>query len=96
VLAYFSWIKTPYHHCFLTCLLLGTIGGYGISSNSLTLPNASDHISLATILSSISSSSRRNFVAIETPCNIFERELIEGDGENSVATIAEVIKICFF
>ncbi|KAF7726740.1 hypothetical protein EC973_008514 [Apophysomyces ossiformis] len=52
----------------------GIIGGYGVCSNSMALPLAVDHVSLSKVLQSCKNLS--NFVAVEVPFNLFEREAI--------------------
>lgn len=56
----------------------GRIGGYGICSNALHVPTTEDHLSLKTIVKSRQDHGWKldNFVAIETPLNLFERELV--------------------
>ncbi|RIB17572.1 NADP-dependent oxidoreductase domain-containing protein [Gigaspora rosea] len=56
---------------------IGRIGGYGICSNAMAIPTTSDHISLPIILEKIPESRRHNFVAIQVPFNIFERDVIQ-------------------
>lgn len=56
----------------------GRIGGYGICSNALHMPTADDHLSLKTIMRSRPEYGWEldNFVAIEAPLNLYERELV--------------------
>ncbi|CAI2174124.1 9065_t:CDS:2, partial [Funneliformis geosporum] len=76
----------------------GRIGGYGICSNSMAISTASDHISLPTIYEKLSNSSKTNFVAIQVPFNLFERDLIQrGLGQKcSLAEYAESNDIFIF
>ncbi|CAG8458327.1 12789_t:CDS:10 [Ambispora leptoticha] len=75
----------------------GRIGGYGICSNSMAIPKANDHISLPKILADLPANSRYNLVAIETPLNIFERDVLESNGElHSLADIAKMNDIFLF
>ncbi|CAG8436689.1 6382_t:CDS:10 [Ambispora gerdemannii] len=75
----------------------GRIGGYGICSNSMAIPKAIDHISLPKILADLPVNSRHNLVAIETPLNIFERDVLERNGElHSLADIAKMNDISLF
>ncbi|CAG8593060.1 7593_t:CDS:2 [Dentiscutata erythropus] len=69
--------------CLLHILDCRRIGGYGICSNSMTTPTTSDYISLPTILEKIPESRKHNFVAIQVPFNIFERDVIQiGSSQN--------------
>ncbi|KAG0349980.1 hypothetical protein BGZ54_004100, partial [Gamsiella multidivaricata] len=56
----------------------GRIGGYGICSNALHLPTTEDHLSLKAIMRTRADFGwkKENFVAIEVPLNLFERELV--------------------
>ncbi|KAF9984829.1 hypothetical protein BGZ65_012517 [Modicella reniformis] len=56
----------------------GRIGGYGICSNALHMPTTDDHLSLKTIVTTRLDHGWKleNFVAIEAPLNLFERELV--------------------
>ncbi|KAF9435287.1 hypothetical protein BGZ76_006564 [Entomortierella beljakovae] len=56
----------------------GRIGGYGICSNSLHIPTAEDHLSLKAIAKTRENFGWNldNFVAIQAPLNLFERELV--------------------
>ncbi|CAG8598073.1 4092_t:CDS:2 [Acaulospora colombiana] len=74
------------------CNWTGRIGGYGVCSNTMAIPTASDHISLPAILEKLSKPSRQNFVAIQVPFNLFERDVIrKGVGRQcSLAQYAEV------
>ena len=58
----------------------------------MAIPTANDHISLPKIFEKLSISSKKNFVAIQTPFNLFERDLIQrGVGQTcSLAEYAEV------
>ncbi|RIA89490.1 NADP-dependent oxidoreductase domain-containing protein [Glomus cerebriforme] len=69
----------------------GRIGGYGINSNSMAISTASDHISLPKIFEKLSNPSKKNFVAIQTPFNLFERDLIQR-GIGQTCSLAEYAK----
>jgi len=57
----------------------------------MAVPSSNDNVSLPLLLSKLSPQSRHNFVAIETPFNIFEREAIwNNGGEKTLAELAEV------
>ncbi|KAI8095029.1 NADP-dependent oxidoreductase domain-containing protein [Gilbertella persicaria] len=64
----------------------GTIGGYGVCSNTMAFPTAADHVSLKSVLESCANPS--NFLAIQVPFNLYEREAIVSDNK-SVAEIAK-------
>ncbi|CDH56668.1 aldo keto reductase family protein [Lichtheimia corymbifera JMRC:FSU:9682] len=64
----------------------GTIGGYGVCSNTMALPAAADHVSLKDVLNACIKP--ENFVAIEAPVNLFEREVVFGD-QKTVSDIAK-------
>lgn len=66
---------------------IGTIGGYGVCSNTMALPAAADHVSFKDVLSACDKPD--NFVAIEAPVNLFEREVVFGD-QKTVSDIAKV------
>ncbi|KAI8977122.1 NADP-dependent oxidoreductase domain-containing protein [Mycotypha africana] len=70
----------------------GSMGGYGICSNTMAFPNAVDHISLNEIIKACPKSNQ-NLLAIQVPFNLYEREAIvkaEDDvGAKTVAQIAE-------
>lgn len=71
----------------------GRIGGYGICSNALHVSTTDDHLSLETIVESRSDHGweLNNFVAIEAPLNLYERELVsEAFPEKSLAREAKV------
>ncbi|KAG0173141.1 hypothetical protein DFQ28_005653 [Apophysomyces sp. BC1034] len=63
----------------------GVIRGYGVCSNTMALPLAVDHVSLPQVLKACANLS--NFVAVEVPINLFEREAILSDG--SVSDVAK-------
>lgn len=69
----------------------GTIGGYGVCSNTLALPAAADHISLTDIIKACSDPS--NFVAAQVPFNLFEREAIVASENDERRTVAEIAKV---
>ncbi|KAF9898342.1 hypothetical protein BX616_004159 [Lobosporangium transversale] len=56
----------------------GRIGGYGMCSNALHLPTTEDHLSLKAIIKTRMDFgwSLDNFVALQAPLNLFERELV--------------------
>ncbi|KAF8965010.1 hypothetical protein BGZ46_000669 [Entomortierella lignicola] len=56
----------------------GRIGGYGICSNALHMPTTEDHLSLKAIVKTRTDFGWNldNFVAIQAPLNLFERELV--------------------
>lgn len=64
----------------------GTIGGYGICSNTMAFPTAEDHVSLTKLIQSCTRP--ENLVAIQTPFNLFEREAVISKQE----TVAEMAK----
>lgn len=69
----------------------GTIGGYGVCSNTLALPSAADHVSLTDIIKACPNPS--NFIAAQVPFNLYENEAIipaENDNRKTVAEIAKV------
>ncbi|KAI8080585.1 NADP-dependent oxidoreductase domain-containing protein [Thamnidium elegans] len=68
----------------------GTIGGYGVCSNTLALPNAADHISLTDILKACPNLA--NFVAAEVPFNLYERDAIVTSENDEKRTVAEIAK----
>ena len=51
-----------------------------------------DHISLPKIFEKLSNSSKKNFVAIQTPFNLFERDLIQ-KGVGQTCSLAEYAKV---
>ncbi|KAI8596997.1 NADP-dependent oxidoreductase domain-containing protein [Dissophora ornata] len=56
----------------------GRIGGYGICSNALHMPTTEDHLSLKAIVKTRQDFGWKseNFVAIQVPLNLFEREAV--------------------
>ncbi|KAG0061965.1 hypothetical protein BGZ89_011021 [Linnemannia elongata] len=68
----------------------GRIGGYGICSNALHIPTTEDHLSLKTILKTRQDFGWKleNFVAVQAPFNLFERDLIT-DTESTKSLAAE-------
>ncbi|KAF9092810.1 hypothetical protein BGX27_001721 [Mortierella sp. AM989] len=56
----------------------GRIGGYGICSNAMHMPTTEDHLSLKAIAKTRTDFgwNLENFVAIQAPLNLFERELV--------------------
>ncbi|KAI7891905.1 NADP-dependent oxidoreductase domain-containing protein [Mucor mucedo] len=68
----------------------GTIGGYGVCSNTLALPAAADHISLTDIIKTCPNPS--NFVAAQVPFNLFEREAVVASENDERRTVAEIAK----
>ncbi|GJJ72291.1 uncharacterized protein EMPS_04648 [Entomortierella parvispora] len=56
----------------------GRIGGYGICSNALHIPTTEDHLSLKAIMRTRQDFQWKaeNFLAIEAPLNLFERDLV--------------------
>ncbi|KAI9269094.1 NADP-dependent oxidoreductase domain-containing protein [Phascolomyces articulosus] len=66
----------------------GVIGGYGVCSNTMALPSSVDHVSLTQVLEACSKPD--NFVAIEAPFNIFEREVAIGHDNNK--TVSDIAK----
>jgi hypothetical protein len=82
--------RTGFHHCTHLTGLLGTIGGYGICSNTMAFPQASDHVSLTEVIKSCSKLS--NFVAAEVPFNLYERESIVSGENDTTKTVAEITK----
>ncbi|GBB91724.1 hypothetical protein RclHR1_01910008 [Rhizophagus clarus] len=69
----------------------GRIGGYGICSSSMAISIAADHISLPKIYDKLSNSSKKNFIAVQTPFNLFERDLIQ-KGVGQTCSLAEYAK----
>jgi aryl-alcohol dehydrogenase-like predicted oxidoreductase len=65
----------------------GTIGGYGVCSNTMSLPTAADHVSLRDTLAACNN--KNNLVAIQVPFNLYEREAVQSEME-TIADIAEV------
>lgn len=74
----------------ITLIYVGTIGGYGVCSNTLALPSAADHISLTDVIKACSNPS--NFVAAQVPFNLFEREAIVASENDERRTVAEIAK----
>ncbi|CAB4400392.1 unnamed protein product [Rhizophagus irregularis] len=72
-------------------VMKGRIGGYGICSNSMAISIAADHISLPKIFEKLSNSSKKNFMSIQTPFNLFERDLIQR-GVGQTCSLAEYAK----
>ncbi|KAI8332985.1 NADP-dependent oxidoreductase domain-containing protein [Blakeslea trispora] len=69
----------------------GTIGGYGICSNTMAFPTAADHVSLKQVLESCAKP--QNFVAVQVPFNLYEKEAILGHNSlDMTQTIAEFAK----
>lgn len=71
----------------------GRIGGYGICSNALHIPTTEDHLSLKTILKTRQDFGWKleNFVAVQAPFNLFERDLITNtESTKSLAAEAKV------
>ena len=56
----------------------GRIGGYGICSNALHIPTTEDYLSLKAIMRTRRDFGWKaeNFLAIEAPLNLFERDLV--------------------
>lgn len=65
----------------------GTINGYGVCSNTMAFPGAADHISLEKVIESCSHPD--HFAAIQVPFNLFEREAIVQEDNQTVADVAE-------
>ncbi|KAF9908314.1 hypothetical protein EC991_009958 [Linnemannia zychae] len=77
----------------------GRIGGYGICSNALHIPTTEDHLSLKTILKTQQDFGWKleNFVAVQAPLNLFERDLITEEGSTkSLASEAKEHDIFVF
>ncbi|KAG0004572.1 hypothetical protein BGZ79_008823 [Entomortierella chlamydospora] len=77
----------------------GRIGGYGICSNALHMPTAEDHLSLKAIVRTRADFGwdLENFVAIQAPLNLFERELVtDVFPAKSLAREAKEFKIFVF
>ncbi|KAG0304726.1 hypothetical protein BGZ98_005103 [Dissophora globulifera] len=77
----------------------GRIGGYGICSNALHMSTAEDHLSLKAIVQTRLDFGWKleNFVAIEVPLNLFERELVTDIfPAKSLARIAKEYDIFMF
>ncbi|RHZ81955.1 hypothetical protein Glove_116g40 [Diversispora epigaea] len=74
----------------------GRIKGYGICSNTMANPDAIDHISLPTILERLPESSKQNFIAVQVPFNLFERDAIQEFQESSLAQYAKFNDIFLF
>ncbi|KAF9921987.1 hypothetical protein FBU30_007929 [Linnemannia zychae] len=77
----------------------GRIGGYGICSNALHIPTTEDHLSLKAILKTSHDFSwnPENFVAIQAPLNLFERDLVtDTSSEKSLAAVAKENNIFVF
>jgi hypothetical protein len=53
---------------------------------------SADHISLPKIFEKLSNSSKKNFIAIQTPFNLFERDLIQR-GVGQTCSLAEYAKV---
>jgi hypothetical protein len=70
---------------------IGTIGGYGVCSNTLALPSSADHVSLTDILKACPNPS--NFVAAQVPFNLYENEAIVPPENDDRKTIAEIAKV---
>ncbi|KAI9314417.1 NADP-dependent oxidoreductase domain-containing protein [Dichotomocladium elegans] len=66
----------------------GVVGGYGICSNTMGLPTAADHVSLADVLRACAKP--EHFVAVEAPFNLFEREVVIG--EPGIKTVSDIAK----
>jgi hypothetical protein len=58
----------------------------------MTIPTAIDHISLPKIFEKLSISCKKNFVAIQVPFNLFERDLIQR-GVGQTYSLAEYAKV---
>ncbi|KAG0098691.1 hypothetical protein BGZ93_010654 [Podila epicladia] len=56
----------------------GRIGGYGLCSNALHIPTTEDHLSLKALVNTRGDFGWKleNFVAVQVPLNLFERDLI--------------------
>ncbi|KAG0749003.1 hypothetical protein G6F62_000692 [Rhizopus arrhizus] len=67
----------------------GTIGGYGLCSNTMSFPAAADHVALDQVIQSCACPD--HFVAIEVPFNLFEREAVIADS-SQVPTVADIAK----
>ncbi|CAO3665752.1 unnamed protein product [Rhizopus microsporus] len=65
----------------------GTINGYGVCSNTMAFSGAADHISLEKIIEACSRPD--HFAAIQVPFNLFEREAIIQEDNQTVADVAE-------
>jgi len=65
----------------------GRIRGYGVCSNTLAYPQATDHISLPKIIEACVK--RDNFVAVQTPFNFFERQALVQTHGITVADICD-------
>ncbi|KAJ2989299.1 hypothetical protein HDV02_005051 [Globomyces sp. JEL0801] len=66
----------------------GRIGGYGVASNSISIPTALDHLSITKLFKS---SKFSNFTTVQYPFNLFERHAIQQgfDGTPSLAEICD-------
>ena len=58
----------------------------------MAIPTANDHISLPKIFEKLSISGKKNFVAIQAPFNLFERDLIQR-GVGQTSSLAEYAKV---
>ncbi|KAI8348048.1 NADP-dependent oxidoreductase domain-containing protein [Choanephora cucurbitarum] len=69
----------------------GTIGGYGICSNTMAFPTAADHVSLKQVLESCSKP--QNLIAAQVPFNLYEKEaIVAHDRMDMTQTVAEFAK----
>lgn len=93
----------PHFFCLLQLILttppfsfiptLGRIASYGICSNSMANPGAPDHISLSQILDDLGHSAE-NFVAVESPFNLFERGVVgSGEGRDMTGVEMSLVKL---
>ena len=57
----------------------------------MALPSSADHISLTQVLESCSKPD--NFVAIEAPLNLFEREVVVANEGKTISDIAKVTNL---
>ncbi|KAI9256194.1 NADP-dependent oxidoreductase domain-containing protein [Sporodiniella umbellata] len=64
----------------------GTLGGYGLCSNTLSFPHAEDHVSLQKVIAACTR--QEHLLAIQVPFNLFEREAVVAE----MPTVAELAR----
>ncbi|ORY05764.1 Aldo/keto reductase [Basidiobolus meristosporus CBS 931.73] len=70
----------------------GRIGGYGICSNSMGLPGSVEYLSLTELFEKCGSKFSDNFLAIQTPFNLFEKEALFPVDRSTISLAEEAQK----
>ncbi|KAK9759628.1 hypothetical protein K7432_017184 [Basidiobolus ranarum] len=70
----------------------GRIGGYGICSNAMGLPGSIEHLSLMELFKNCGSKFSDNFLAVQSPFNLFEKEIIFPTDRDTISLAQEAQK----